>query len=154
MAGKDVGSRVSALLEIESARHGLELVAVEVVGSHRPTIRVFLDREGGIDIDAIAAANRWISATLDADDPVKGAYTLEVSSPGIERPLVKIADFERHIGAEAHVKTGVPIDGRSKFTGTITEVDGDTVVLTDEKGTYKLPHAAIAKARLKVEVGL
>jgi ribosome maturation factor RimP len=155
VAGKDVEARITALLEPEAPRHGLELVAVEVVGTQRhPTVRVYLDRDGGIDIDAIAEANRWVSDLLDADDPIEAGYVLEVSSPGIERPLVKLADYERHIGSEAHVRTSAKVEGRNRFTGTITAVEGDTIVLADGEEAYRLPHPAIAKARLKVDIDL
>ncbi len=154
MGSKDLEGRITALLESEAASHGLELVAVEVVGAHRPTVRVYLDREGGIDLDSVAEANRWISSALEGDDPIRGAYTLEVSSPGIERPLVKVADFERYVGSQAQVKMGVPVNGRVRFTGVIDGVEGDTVLLADDKGMYRLPHEAIAKARLKVEIDL
>ena len=85
-------ARLTELLEPEAAAHGFELVAVEVAGGRgTPVIRVLLDREDGIDLDAIGSANRWVSELLDEADPISAPYMLEVSSPGIDRPLVKRA---------------------------------------------------------------
>ncbi|MBA4370623.1 MAG: ribosome maturation factor [Coriobacteriaceae bacterium] len=151
--GKDLDRRITELLDPEAARHGIELVAVEVTAGHgQPTVRVYLDRPGGVDIDVIAQANRWIEAVLEADEPIRGAYTLEVSSPGIERPLVKLADFERFAGQPASVRLDEPLDGRAKFSGTIQGVDGDTVLLASGDETFRLPFGHIAKARLKPEI--
>lgn len=153
MPGKDLDRRITALLESEAHRRGTEIVAVEVIGGHgHPTVRVYLDRPGGIDIDAIAEANRWIDAVLEADEPFKGAYTLEVSSPGIERPLVKLTDFERFAGQPASVRLDEPLGGRAKFFGTIDGVDGETILLTSDDETFRLPFGHIAKARLKPEI--
>lgn len=147
-----LAERIELMLVPVAQREGVELVAVEIAGAtkHR-VVRVYLDREGGIDIDTIVDANRWISETLEAEDPIPGAYDLEVSSPGIDRPLRKIADFERFRGQTAVIKT-TPIDGRGKFTGTISGTDGDTVVLESEGETYRIPLASISKAHLKGDV--
>lgn len=147
-----LADRIEALLTPIAEREGFELVAVETAGAtKRPVVRVYLDREGGIDIDAIVAANRWVSEALDAEDPVSGPYELEVSSPGIDRPLRKIADFERFAGGKAVVKT-TPLEGRSTFTGTISGTDGDVVLLDADGQTFRIPVAAISKAHLKGDV--
>jgi len=144
--------KIEALLAPVAAREGLELVAVETAGATKaPVVRVLLDREGGLDIDAIVNANRWISEILDAEDPVPSAYTLEVSTPGIDRPLRKLADFERFVGSIAVVKT-TPIDGRTKYTGTIVAVEDDTIVLDVDGQTFQIPFAAVSKANVKGEV--
>ncbi len=148
----DTTARITALLEPLATDHGLELCAVEIVGqAGSPIVRVYLDRDGGINIDAIAQANSWVSDALDAEDLVKSAYTLEVSSPGIERPLRKTSDWERFSGSMAVVKTSRPIDGRSTFTGVIAGLEGDTVVLGIEDTTYRIPLDAVRKANLKVD---
>lgn len=151
MMAKNLVATLTEALEPLAASKGFELVAVEVAGSAgRPTVRVFLDRPGGIDLDAITEANGFVSPVID--DLVPGAYTLEVSSPGIERPLVKLADFERFAGEEASVRTGRPIEGRSNFTGRITAVEGDTIVLDVDGTTYRIPHESVSKARLRAEI--
>lgn len=148
----DTTARITALLEPLAADHGLELVAVEMAGqSGSPIIRVLLDREGGINIDAIASANSWISDELDAADIVQTAYTLEVSSPGIERPLRKTSDWERFSGKLAVVKTSRPIEGRSTFTGTIGGLEGAKALVSVDDVTYRIPLDAVRTARLKVD---
>lgn len=153
MAQRDLETRLTALIEDEAAGHGLELVAVEVVGPQRnPTVRIYLDKEGGIDLEAITDANRWISAAFEASDALPGAFTLEVSSPGIERPLVKPADFARYVGERAKVRTSAPVGGRSSFTGLIESVDDDAVVLDVDGTKHRVPFGAMAKAHLKVDI--
>jgi len=144
--------RIEALLAPIADREGYELVAVEIAGAaSAPVVRIFIDRDGGVDIDAIVEANGWISDTLDESDPIETAYTLEVSSPGVDRPLTKVEHFERFCGENATVKTR-PLDGRSSFKGAITAVDGDTVLLKTEDEIVRIPFSAIVKARLKGRV--
>jgi ribosome maturation factor RimP len=146
-------SRVTDLLEEQAAAHGLELVAAEFGGhKHAPLVRVYLDREGGIDIDSIAAANAWISVVLDAQPELADRYTLEVSSPGIDRPLVRLKDFERFAGQDVKITTAGPVEGRSHFTGHLTGVDGENVVVVVAGTMYRIPHSAIRTARLRVEI--
>jgi ribosome maturation factor RimP len=143
-----------AALEPRAREHGLELVTVEVIGGGRHrTVRVFLDREGGIDIDAIADANPWISEVLDAMPQLSGPFTLEVSSPGIERPLRTREHFERFTGEKVSVQTHRPIDGRSRFTGTLVGFDGDEVVIQADDGELRVPFDGIERARLKADFG-
>ncbi len=151
--GRPYDSRYhSAIIALRTAcdDHGLSSVPSRssAAGSDRPRVP---GRDGGINIDAIAQANSWVSDALDAEDLVKSAYTLEVSSPGIERPLRKTSDWERFSGSMAVVKTSRPIDGRSTFTGVIAGLEGDTVVLGIEDTTYRIPLDAVRKANLKVD---
>ena len=105
MAMTDMARALTELLEPVAEAHGFELVAVEQAGGRQtPVIRVLLDREGGLDLDAICAANRWVSDAIDEADPVKSPYTLEVSSPGVDRPLRKREDFDRFAGETVTVK--------------------------------------------------
>ena len=143
-----------ALLEPLAGQHGLELVVVDVVGGTRhQTVRVYLDREGDIDIDTIAASNAWISEALDSVNRLKGPYTLEVSSPGIDRALRTREHFERFLGSGVVVHTRVPIDGRSRFTGVLCALDGNDVVLRVDEREYRVPFDAIERARLKADFG-
>lgn len=144
--------RIEALLAPVAAREGYELVAVETAGATKaPVVRVLLDREDGLDIDAIVDANRWISEVLDAEDPISSAYTLEVSTPGIDRPLRKLEDFTRFVGSSAVIKT-TAIEGRTKYTGVIEAVEGDTIVLEFEGQTFRIPFAVVSKAHVKGDV--
>jgi ribosome maturation factor RimP len=153
MASPDLATTLTALLEPRAEEHGLMLVAVEIVGQkNEPTVRVYLDREGGIDIDAIAAANEWVGATLDDVKELSGTYTLEVSSPGIERPLRKLVDFARFVGSTADIRTDVLVDRRKRFGGTIAGVEGSDVLVDVDGTTYRVPHDAIVKAKLRVTI--
>jgi ribosome maturation factor RimP len=153
MTTKELVSRVTALMEDQAKTHDFELVAVEIAGQpNAPIVRVWVDREGGLDIDAIAGANTWVQAVLDAQSELSDRYSLEVSSPGIERPLVKLADFARFAGQNAKVATIGIVEGRKHFTGRIDGVDGETIVMDVEGQTFRIPHDAVRTARLRVEI--
>jgi len=143
-----------ALLEPLAESHGLELVTVEVIGGGRhQTIRVYLDREGGIDIEAISAANAWVSEALDAVSKLSGSYTLEVSSPGIERILRTRRDFERFAGENVNVQLLKPLEGRSRFTGRLVALHDDAVIVEIDGQEHRVPLASIERARLKADFG-
>lgn len=153
MAAGKMAERLEATLAPLAEEHGLELVAVEVAGAPRlPVVRVYLDREGGIDIDTVAEANAWVSAALDELGEPAGPFTLEVSSPGIERPLRKPADFRRFLGSRAEAKTTRPIDGRRQFTGTISEADDDAFTLDVDGTMFRLEYDNLSRARLRVDI--
>jgi len=150
VAATDLTRRLEALLEPEAERNGFELVAVEQAGGrHTPIIRVLLDRPEGINLDAICAANRWVGDAIDADDPLGRPYTLEVSSPGVDRPLRRLSDFERFAGEEATVKARVASGSRSTWTGTIGGVDGTDVLLDVDGEHIRIAYDDVLKARLK-----
>lgn len=122
---------------------GLELVDLEYQReSHGWVLRFYLDKRGGINLDECAEASREIATVLDVEDLIETAYQLEVSSPGLERPLKKLADFERFAGRRAKIKTLLPCDPdgrghqRKTFVGELQGVDGDSILLlqTDKKG--------------------
>jgi ribosome maturation factor RimP len=147
-----LAERLEALIAPVATRHGYELVAIEMAGGHRqPIVRVYLDREEGLDIDAIVSANGWISELLDMEDPIGKPYTLEVSSPGIDRPLQGTRDFRRFLGQIATVKA-LTDAGRATYTGTITDVDDDSVTLHTDDTDVRILVEAITKARLKGDV--
>ncbi len=149
MITDELVKKLTGMLEPAATERGFELVAVERAGGRRtPIIRVLLDRPEGLTIDAICAANEWVSDILDAADPVRGPYTLEVSSPGVDRPLTKLADFERFSGQTATLKTRVK-GARASWTGTLAGTDGSTVVLDVEGERVRIAFDDILKARLK-----
>ena len=136
---------VAPILESES----LELVDVEMAGS---VLRILVDQPGGVGMDKITSATRLISRGLDSEDPMPGRYTLEVSSPGLERPLRRPEHFAAAVGVLANVKTHEPIDGRRRFKGVITAVDEDSVHLDAEDfGEVVLSYSQISKARTVYE---
>ena len=129
---------------------GLELVGIEFATSASGgLVRVYIDEpERGVGIEDCERASREISALLDVNDPVAGRYTLEVSSPGLERPLFTPAHFERFVGERAKINVNLPIDGRRRFHGTIAAIDGDRITIEQDGEPVTLVHANIAKARL------
>jgi ribosome maturation factor RimP len=142
-------ARLTAALEPEASAHGYELVAIEQAGGRgTPVLRVLLDREGGLDLDAIASANAWVSEILDAQDPFAHAYMLEVSSPGIDRPLTKRDDFTRFAGQTVNLKVH-SAEKRKSWTGEIVGNEGDDVVLSVDGERVAIPYETIQKARLK-----
>jgi ribosome maturation factor RimP len=132
---------------------GFEVVRVMITGGQRPTLQIMADRSDGtmISVDDCAEISRTVSAVLDVEDPITGEYTLEVSSPGIDRPLTRLKDFERWAGFDARVDMAVPIDGRKRFSGRIKGVaDGGRVQveLDGNAGAVDLPFDGISRAKL------
>lgn len=137
-------------LASRSAAEGVEIVTVEVVGAKKaPTIRVFIDTEDGVSFDELSSSQAWINEIMDELDPFPGAYTLEVSSPGIDRPLRTPEHFARFAGDTAVVKTVSPQNGRSAFTGVIERADSDEVILDVDGTTVNIPLTNIKRAHLK-----
>ncbi|NTW27871.1 MAG: ribosome maturation factor RimP [Coriobacteriia bacterium] len=149
MQQDNVVSRLTEALAPEAEAHGFELVAIEQAGGRGvPVVRVLLDREGGINVDDLSAANEWISAVLDAENPFSRPYTLEVSSPGIDRPLVRKADFERFAGQTVTVWSKND-ERRSTRTGVLAGLDGDDILLDFDNERHAIPYDSVQKARLK-----
>jgi ribosome maturation factor RimP len=131
---------------------GLELVDVEFVregGSWY--LRIFIDKPGGINIEDCGQLSQKIDRLLDEKDPITQSYHLEVSSPGIERPLKKISDYKRFAGELAVVTMFVPFDGKKKITGRIAAVRDDDIVLESDGKELTIPFRQVSSARLKVE---
>jgi ribosome maturation factor RimP len=109
-------------------------------------LRLYLDKEGGPSVDDLGRVSRQLSELLDAQDIVEGSYTLEVSSPGINRPLKKPEHFQRFIGKRVRIRTGDMIDGRRSFLGILSEVSGDTIRIEVEGKPYEIPFCTIEKS--------
>lgn len=143
------------------ASYGLELADLELKGEgRRHMLRVFIDKPGGVTLDDCAEVSRDVSALFEVEDPIEGAYTLEVSSPGLDRPLKKPRDFERQIGRLVRIKTTALLDpdgrghGRKTFVGELLGVDGDRIRMrqTDKRGgEIVVALADIAKANLEID---
>ncbi|HET6498763.1 MAG TPA: ribosome maturation factor RimP [Coriobacteriia bacterium] len=148
----DLEQRIESLLAPAAADHGLEFVAVEIVGARpQPTLRVYLDQDGGIALDTICEANRWISPLIDDLDPFDSPYTLEVSSPGVDRPLRTREDYARFMGSTATLRTK-RIDDRTRFTGVIIGVQEAQVLLDIDGQTVPIALEDVRSARLKGSV--
>lgn len=133
----------------------LELVDIEYVKEGKSWfLRVFIDKDQGIDIEECGMVSEKLSEKLDELDPIPYNYFLEVSSPGAERPLKKQKDYEKAIGKNVHIKTYEPIDGEKTFEGVLTNYTGDTVTvevkIKTRKKTIEIPFEKVASARLAV----
>ena len=147
-------SLIHDLARESAEKCGFEFVHLEVVGKiGRRTIRVFIDKEDGVNHDDCVEMSRQFESALDRQDPIEGAYTLEVSSPGIERGLYKISDFERFAGDLAKIKTHRPIEGQRNFAGYLKGVDGNVVEIDDRtRGITRIDFDLIRKANLEFDV--
>jgi ribosome maturation factor RimP len=134
---------------------GLECLGVEYSPSHgNSLVRVYIDAaERPVTVDDCEAVSRQVSATLDVNDPIQGRYTLEVSSPGLDRPLYAPEHFARFVGQTAKLEVNLPIDGRRRFKGPIRAVEGQTVVLDQDGSEVRIAHANIHKAKLVPDFG-
>lgn len=142
-----------ALIEPSVRALNFELVDVELAGSGESMrLRVYIDSPHGIDVEDCARVSRQLSAVLDVEDPIPGRYSLEVSSPGLDRPLVKREDYQRFIGAVIKAKTVEPILGRKNFTGRLQHVAADHIVIEVDKEAYDLTFTNIERARLVPEL--
>lgn len=131
---------------------GYRLVRVAFLGSRRATLQIMAERldEAPMTVDDCTEISRTVSALLDVADPIDGAYTLEVSSPGLDRPLVRPEDYDRFAGFEAKIELGRPLDGRKRFRGRILGRTDSQVRLRGEAGEVRLPLADISKAKLVI----
>lgn len=128
---------------------GFELVRVRLMSGKSTTLQVMADKpEGGIEVDDLAQINTALGAVLDVEDPILDEYTLEVSSPGIDRPLTRLKDFEAFEGYEAKLETEEAIDGRRRFKGELAGIEGDEVLINVTEGTIGLKFDWLADAKL------
>ncbi len=149
-------NKVAAVVEEISAPViedlGLELVEVEFLKEGgRWILRVYIDKPGGISHADCEMVSKKLDPLLDEKDIVPHTYYLEVSSPGMERPLKKLADFQRFRGRMVRVTTYTPLEGRKKFTGRLGEIMGGAVVIEEEGGSRAVPLEQVASARLHIE---
>lgn len=146
-----LNEKLNALFEPVFNEMGYDVVRLMLSGGEkRKTLQIMAERRDGkpMTVEDCAGLSRAISPILDEEDPIEGNYSLEVSSPGLDRPLVKLADFERFKGFEAKVETAVLFNGRKRFFGRLRGTDGEDVVLDFEGEDIKIPFAEIAKAKL------
>ncbi|MSO92040.1 MAG: ribosome maturation factor RimP [Rhodospirillales bacterium] len=148
----DFSRRVEALIRPTVESMGFGIVRVLVLGRFERRVQVMAERHDGrpITIDDCANISRTVSALLDVEDPIEGPYTLEVSSPGLDRPLTALRDYERYAGREARVETAFPIEGRRKFKGRLLGAEGDQVKLEVDGQQLALEFASIERAKLVV----
>lgn len=149
-----VAERVQALAEQTAIDHGVELVHAEVAGPEgHPIIRVFIDKPEGVTHHDCSDVSHHLGTVLDVEDFIHSAYTLEVSSPGIERGLYRPADYERFAGHLAKIKSRSPIKNQRNFRGRIVGLADSEVIFEDNtSGRVRIPISSIAKANLEIDV--
>lgn len=143
-----------ALIERVVVAEGFELVHCEFAGGHgQATLRVYIDKPGGITHQDCSHISNQLSTVLDVEDLISHQYILEISSPGVDRGLYKKSDYERFAGSSIRLRTQQAIDGRRNFRGRLAGIEGDQVKLLDQKGqAIMIPFTSISSANLEVEL--
>lgn len=131
---------------------GFDLIEIE----HFPNpkhgvLRLYIDKEGGVNVDDCSTVSRQISALIDVEDPVSGQFNLEISSPGVDRPLRRLVDFQRFAGSLVKLKTVMPLEGQRNFKGRLLEASEETLVIETDDEEISLPMSTIDKARIVPE---
>lgn len=154
MEAAEMEARIREIAERAATEHGVEHVHTEVgVLGRNAAVRVFIDKPGGVTHADCSAVSHHVGTVLEVEDWVNSAYTLEVSSPGLERGLYKREDYERFSGHLAKMKSREAINGQRNFKGRIVGVEGDRVVFEDNtSGRVKVPVASVVKANLEIDV--
>lgn len=146
MAGR-IEAEVEKIVEELLENTALELVAVDYVKERDWYLRVFIDKEGGVDLDDCQELSRKLEELLDAQDLIKTSYILEVSSPGLDRELKKPRDFQREMGKDIDVSLFAPLDGKKVVTGPLSAYDGETINV----GDMAIPMDKVAKVNLHID---
>ena len=145
--------KIQELTDSIAGQFAVDIVDVELSGSSRkPLIRIFIDKENGVTLDDCGKFSRALSALLDVEDPIPTAYVLEVSSPGLDRPLKVMRDFERSIGKLVRIVARTKIDEQYVFTGRLTRVEGEHIILSFDDKEMEIPFDQISRARLEIEL--
>ena len=141
--------RIAAVIQPTIEGLGFELVRLRMIAGKKMTLQVMAERpDGTMEVEDCAELSRNISAVLDVEDPIEREYTLEVSSPGIDRPLTRLADFDRWEGYEAKIETEELIEGRKRFKGILAGTDGQEVLIEIDEGTIGLEFDWLSDAKL------
>jgi ribosome maturation factor RimP len=152
LAAQDTAARIQDLIEPTINDMGFEIVRVQVSGGQTMKVQIMAEPLDGTDmtVEACAKISRAVSAVMDVEDPIADAYTLEVSSPGIDRPLVRLKDFDRFKGFEAKIELLQVVDGRRKFSGRLVGTEDENIQVDTHGETISVPFSGIAKAKLIV----
>ena len=142
--------KIEALLEPTIEALGFELWGLEYLSQGRHTLlRLYIDGENGVTVDNCAEVSRHVSGVLDVEDPITGEYTLEVSSPGVDRLLFRLHHYPAYVGEWIELRLRIPFEGRRKFKGTLKGIEGEDVVVQVDDHEFLLPHSAIEKAQVR-----
>jgi ribosome maturation factor RimP len=154
LSGEAIAERVQQIAERVCIDNGLELVHAEVAGPEgKPILRIYIDKPQGVTHEDCSAVSHHLGTILEVEDFIHTPYTLEVSSPGLERGLYKRADYERFAGSLAKLRANRAINGQRNFRGRIIGLEGDDVSFEDKtSGRVMIPLEAVAKANLEIDV--
>ena len=146
----DAAKRIETIIEPNLQDMGFDLVRVKISGAQQRTLQIMAERidDGTMTVEDCAAISRSVSALFDVEDPIKGSYTLEVSSPGLDRPLTRPQDYIRFTGLEARVELSQPMDGQRRFRGRIDGMSDGVVRLELEGDRVEIPYTDIERAKL------
>ena len=138
------------MIEPTATSLGFRIVRVRLSGQRRKRLQIMAERlsDGQMGVDDCGRLSRALSPVFDLEDPIQGEFDLEISSPGIDRPLMRVEDFERFIGHEVKLETAALVDNRRRYRGVIKAVEGDVIVLATDQGEARLHFAALSEARL------
>ena len=144
--------RIEQIIEPAICDLGFEIVRVQLSGNLNPRLQIMAEpvSDQEMTVDHCAMISKTISALLDVDDPIQGAYTLEISSPGLDRPLVKLRDYMRFIGCEARIETLIAIDGRKRFRGRLRDVKDNTIIISVDCRDRCIPYSSVRRAKLLI----
>ena len=149
VAKAPVDQRLAAIVRPTVEGMGFELVRLRLMGGKRATLQIMAERpDGTMEVEDCARLSRQVSVVLDVEDPIEREYTLEVSSPGIDRPLTRLKDFDRWEGYEAKLETDELFGGRKRFRGVLAGTEGDEVLIDVEEGTIGLKFEWLSDAKL------
>ena len=142
--------RIAELVEPSLNGMGYDLVRVELSGGDNCTLQIMVERQdrSEMTVEDCATISRDLSALLDVEDPIREAYALEISSPGLDRPLVRPEDYDRFSGQVARVETRAPIDGQKRFRGRLAGMRGEDIIIDCDGGEFKIPFADITRGKL------
>ena len=149
-----IDSKIRGIAEKAAAEKGLEFVHLELAGTKRnQVVRIYIDKPGGVTVEDCSDVSRSVEEAMDGDDFMPGPYVLEVSSPGLDRELYSLADFQRFVGNKATAKVRSAEGGAKSYNGRIVAVDGEEITFEDRsEGEVKFPYSAVTKANLKFDI--
>lgn len=134
---------------------GLELWGLEYQGQGKKTLlRIYIDSENGINVDDCANVSHQVSGVLEVEDPIKTEYTLEVSSPGVDRPLFFLSQYQKHAGEVINIRLHTAYEGRRKFQGALTGIEDDEIIMIVDDHEYAFPFETIEKAHIVAQLKL
>ena len=151
MATKE--QQITDMLEATIEALGFDLWGVEYLSQGRHSlVRIYIDAQKGISVDDCAAVSSQVGSVFDVEDPISGEYTLEVSSPGMDRLLFRLDQYAGYIGEKVELRLRSAFEGRRKFKGILKGIEGDDVVIQVDDHEYLLPHSAVEKARVQPRI--